>query len=148
MVIENTEDLIVEDPETSDEGSGKKSHEMKKHSFDNAFGQMQAPNSLKYVVEAGDNPLDLLMRTIIPDRKSDSYRTVIAFATAMRKCREAEDKDGLAELRDILAMLPSMGGKSREQLVSSLIGYATDTNNNDDGIGGKVKKQIGRAFNQ
>jgi hypothetical protein len=121
-VIENTAELEVKPPEVPTNGNGHKPPEITPHSWDNAFKSSETPNSLRYVVEAGDNPEDLLMRTFLPSRKTDSYRLAVAFATAMRKCREAGDTEGEKEFRDILALLPSMDGRSREQLVSSLIG--------------------------
>ncbi len=121
-VIENTAELEVKPPEVPTNGNGKHPPEITPHSWESAFKTSDQPNSLRYVVEAGDNPEDLLMRTFIPSKLTDSYRRVVAFATAMRKCREAGDTEGEKEFRDILAMLPSMDGRSREQLVSSLIG--------------------------
>jgi hypothetical protein len=131
-VIENSVPLETTQPEALTNGNGHKPPEIA-HSWDNAYKSIESPNSLKYVVEAGENPEDLLMRTFIPAHPTDAYRKVVAFATAMRKCREAGDTEGEKEFRDILAMLPSMDGGSRRDLVASLIGYIGNNVKNSPG---------------
>ena len=140
--LENTEELqLSQDTETN--GDGNKPHEMLKSSFDNAFQAQQGVNSLKYIVETGENPLDLLMRSILPSKVKRSYALVIAFATILSKADETGNERIKSEVKYILAMLPSMDGESRTQLVSALTGYINSgglVNDNKNGISSSLKR--------
>ena len=140
--LENTEELQVsQDTETN--GDGNKPHEMLKSSFDNAFQAQQGVNSLKYIVETGENPLDLLMRSILPSKRKGSWALVIAFATILSKADETKNERIKAEVKYILSMAPSMDGESRTQLVSALTGYINSgglVNDNKNGVSSSLRK--------
>jgi len=143
--LQNTAPLPVDGDipgESPVNGNGKHPPEILQHSWENAFKGIEGVNSLKYLAESGDNPIDLLMRTFLPENKTNAYRTAVAFATVLRKCREAGDTDGENEIRDILALLPSMGGRSRDQIVSTLIGQLGSAINEAQNIGGKISSAV------
>jgi len=140
--LENTEELEVSQ-EASENGNGNKPHEMFKSSFDNAFQAQQGVNSLKYIVETGENPLDLLMRSILPSKPKKSYALVIAFARILSKAEETHNERIKSEVKYILSMLPSMDGESREQLVSALTGYINSgaaAHDNKNGISSSLRR--------
>jgi hypothetical protein len=90
--------------------------------FEKALANPEQFNGIKYLVETGDAPRDLFMRTLIPDRMSNGYRLLIALQTELEKCLEFGDTEGAESVRDILALLPSVNGVGRQQLVASFIG--------------------------
>jgi hypothetical protein len=92
------------------------------HSWDSAYHQQDQPSSLKPLFEAGDNPIDLLMRSILGNLGTDEYILMVALAEEMSKCREVGDTEGEKEVRDMFAMMPSIKGQAREQYVSAIIG--------------------------
>lgn len=112
--------------ETSGDGNTSASSEPKRtfgpHSWDNAYRSQETVNNLKPLFEAGDNPLDLLMRSILAGLHTEEYVLVVALCEELSKCREVSDTIGEQEVRDILAMLPSTKGQAREQLVRAITG--------------------------
>lgn len=147
--LENTVEYNPENSGQSENGNGNSNGHKKpelKTSFDHAYNQMQQPSSVRPLIESGDDPHDLLMRTIIPGKKDDSYRSAVAIAIYLRKCREAGDTAGEEEMRDIMALLPSMNGQSRNQLVTALVGAFTDIKNPVGGFMEKVKGELSKGF--
>ena len=141
--IENTAEMEVSQDAAETNGNGNKPHEMFKTSLDNAYQSQQGVNSLKYIVEAGENPLDLLMRSILPSKPKRSYALVIAFATILSKAEETGNTRIKTEVNYILSMLPSMDGQSRDQLVSALTGYINSgmaASDNNKGISSSLRK--------
>jgi len=127
------------DPENLEETTtaiAKTKKPMTPHSWDNAFHSQETVNSLKPLFEAGENPIDLLMRSIIGGTGSDEYIQMVALGEEMSKCREVGDTDGEAEVRDLFAMMPSLQGKGREQYVSAIIGqfYQSQNENRESKI--------------
>ncbi len=95
---------------------------MLRHSWEVAMNAQEGVNSLKPLFEAGENPIDLLMRSIIGNMGSDEYILMVALSEEMAKCRELGDEVGEMEVRDLFAMMPSLQGRGREQYVSAIIG--------------------------
>lgn len=94
-----------------------------KSSFDRAFTQTEGTNSLKLLGEAGENPIDLLMRTILPSKTTDAYAKVVAFGILLGKCEARGYTRGINQIRNMFGLLPSMDGRSREQLTQAIGGY-------------------------
>lgn len=139
-VVENTadvNDVVI----TETEKVEPKKKPLTPHSWENAYKMQEAPNSLKPLFEAGDNPLDLLMRSIIGNAGTDEYRLMIALHEENTKAREVGDLDGQIEVSHILAMLPSLQGEARKQYVSAIIGQFFNSDEiQREGFSSRLKK--------
>ena len=127
-------DIVV----TDEEIESKPRKTLLKTSFENAFTRVSGTNSLDLLAKAGDDPLDLLMRSKIPD-----WRTLTSYAILWRKCIECEFDAGVNEIRNMLAMAPSVGGISREQVVRAIVGDFSTNKGSLDGEG--LEKRLRRA---
>lgn len=114
----------------------KQSHVMTRNSWQNAYSAQEGYNSLNLLAKSGEDPLDLLMRTSLAD-----YQLMVAFATLISACEEFHDTEGANEVRNMLAMMPSIAGLSRKQIVDAMIGgYGGQSSGGEEDFTSKLKR--------
>jgi len=84
---------------------------------ENVFKDQEMPSAFKELTHPGKDVLELLMRTTF-----DSEDEINAAILYYHKCEEFRDEDGKRLLLSKLAAKPSLGGKSRDQLLQALTG--------------------------
>jgi len=116
---ENEEPQIEVDPNGLKEKSG--SHQLKGGDISNAFSTPGKNNVADLLVIPGDDPLGIAMRTVLKKHSEGMIQTT-AYARDWAEMEEFGDKTGQRELLMKMALMPSIDGLSREQLVKAIIG--------------------------
>jgi len=106
----------------------------------------QQTNSAKPLIESGEVPLDLLMRTIIGGIGTDEYRLLVALNTELSKAEKVGSQKVINEVRNQLAMLPSLQGQSRNQYVSALIGQVDRDLAREQGKRGRLETFVRNGY--
>lgn len=116
----DSEEIVAEpDPNGQKEKSG--SHQLKGGDIRNAFSTPGKNNVADLLVIPGDDPLGIAMRTVL-NKHSEGMIQATAYARDWAEMTEFGDTVGQKELLFKLAIMPSIDGLSREQLVKAIIG--------------------------
>ena len=120
-----SDDEVRGEPEIDVNPNGQKekskTHELKFGDIKNAFSTPGKNSVADLLVIPGDDPLGIAMRTVLK-RHSEGMIQATAYARDWAEMEEFGDKVGQNELLFKMAMMPSIDGLSREQLVRAIIG--------------------------
>lgn len=116
---EPVEPQIEIDNNGQKEKSGRR--QLKAGDIRDAFSQPGKNNVADLLVIPGDDPLGIAMRTVL-NKHSEGMIQATAYARDWAEMEEFGDKTGQRELLMKLALMPSIDGLSREQLVKAIIG--------------------------
>ncbi len=106
-------------------------------------GQKEMPNALNMLIQPGEDPIELAMRTIIV-RDDEISVKIKAYAYRLAKCEEFHDELGKKEILYEWAMQVSRRGIGREQIVDSVTG---ERSHNEKMSGGGIGQWIrNKAF--
>ncbi len=97
-------------------------------SIENAFKQHHQTSAVDYLVNPGPTLDDMAMRVYIPNQRPESMRFVVAAMETYYKCLEFHDFIGAAQVKSQIALMCSMDGYSRNQLVQAIIGEGKGSN--------------------
>ena len=98
-----------------------KTKELKAGDIKNAFSTPNKSSVADLLVIPGDDPLGIAMRTVLK-RHSEGMIQATAYARDWAEMEEFGDKVGQNELLFKMAIMPSIDGLAREQLVRAIIG--------------------------
>lgn len=140
--MEFSEEVDIDEeiqPEPDEDGDKeKKSTKLTRHSWETAFSHTDQVSAMKYLVEIGMDPRELLLRTFIPSKRNEGTVLAVAIADALSLCREFDDDAGEQEIQDLLALWPSVDNNRIKLLVDAIIGEIRTSKDRD--IGEKIKK--------
>jgi hypothetical protein len=114
---------------------------LSQNSIETAFNQSDVVSAIRYLVEPGDTMHGLLMRANIPAKQTDDKVFSIAAVHHLSKAEEFGDTGAQNELMNLIALMVSLRGKGREQLVEAIIGEHKQKA--DLGFGEKLRKMAG-----
>lgn len=140
--IKNT--VALERTESEGDGNGKKGGQALPPFL--TLGQLggmttskELPNALNYLVNPGDNPRQMTMRTFIPEKRTEASRMATIYAYHLGRCRYFHDKDGEDEILDMLGLNVSINGLGRNQLTAAITGERQHEENKG-GLGAWLQK--------
>jgi len=111
---------------------------------ENALRNSEAFNTIRAMIEPGDNVQDMLMRGNVPEKVKKSHQTINARVIVLKKALKFKNKAGVNLMLNLFAAETSASGIRIKEVVQAVTGINFDQSqgwrSDNDSINGKIRK--------